>query len=291
MQEFALFFQQKAQTVILFGKLFKQDTFRFARGFLHIVDEKLLKVTGDDPARPLRIGQCGRISLCLLKRRKERSIRLTDGTAQIDFPLFLFNQHVRGRDVPVNETGMIELYALLKMDKLFGFGDAEHFTQEGKPKGLGIALFIATRFPIVRKGFCRPFLFCFRHHAHAHVRSPPRIFWRNHTKITLAKKPFCLLSERKSARAFAFLKRPLPARFPTSSEAPFPTPRASALKHGRSCPQKPPTSQSRIAHLAGARWAIVKTVFGRRGFHFPRNRRARRHRRASRHFLPATAPC
>ncbi len=55
----------------------------------------------------------------------------------------------------VNKARVVELHALLKQYKLFGFCNTENVTNKGKPKGLAIALFVATVFPIFRKGFCR----------------------------------------------------------------------------------------------------------------------------------------
>ena len=58
----------------------------------------------------------------------------------------------------VNKARVVELYTLLKQYKLFGFCNTENVTNKGEPKGLAIAFFVATVFPIFRKGFRRLFL-------------------------------------------------------------------------------------------------------------------------------------
>ena len=58
----------------------------------------------------------------------------------------------------VDKAGVVELHALLKQYKFFGFCNAEDITDEGEPKGLAVALFVAALFPVFREGFRRFFL-------------------------------------------------------------------------------------------------------------------------------------
>ena len=156
-QKLTLFFYKKLQAIILLAEILKHYTFRLTCRLLHIVDKELFKIASDDPTRTLRIRQCRRISLCLLKRIEQSTIRLTNRTTQIKSLLFLFDQHMRRGNMTVNKAGMVQLYAFFKQYKLFGLRNAQHVTCKRKPKGLAVALFVTTIFPIFRKGFCGSF--------------------------------------------------------------------------------------------------------------------------------------
>ncbi len=66
-RNFHLFIEMRVQLINDKAKVLKLDHCWFAVRLLHIVNEELLKVTCEDPARSFRVWQISGISFCLLK--------------------------------------------------------------------------------------------------------------------------------------------------------------------------------------------------------------------------------
>ena len=90
----ALFFHKESKAVVFLGQVAELDALGLSRGLLHIVDQKLLKITGDDPTGALGVGERGGVPLGLLEGVEQSPIGLANGTAEVEPLLFLFNENV-----------------------------------------------------------------------------------------------------------------------------------------------------------------------------------------------------
>ena len=146
---------QELQAVILFRQFFQKDFFGFVGRFLHVIDQERLEVAGHHPTGTQRIGQFRRVAFGLLERGKHFAIALADGLSQVFMNPFLFYQHMGRFNVSVNETGIVQVDLFFEADNLLRLFDAEHVTQQRKPKRLAFPFLVTSVFPFIGKLTCR----------------------------------------------------------------------------------------------------------------------------------------
>ena len=80
-----LFFQilvacvhKELQAIVFFRQILQEDLFRFAIRLVHVINQELREVAGDNPTRVLVHRQFNDVAFCLLKRIQKRTIRLFD---------------------------------------------------------------------------------------------------------------------------------------------------------------------------------------------------------------------
>jgi len=139
---------QKVKTGILFREVLEENFDGVAGRIFHIVNQEGCEIAGDDPAWTFGIGELGGIAFGLLERGQERTVGLEDGFAEVFVNPLLFDKDVGGRDVGVDETGMVEMDLVFEVDEIFGFGDAEDGTEERHPERLAFPFLIAAAFPV-----------------------------------------------------------------------------------------------------------------------------------------------
>ena len=95
-----------------------------------IVDVEFFEIADDDPARVMIMRQIARITTRLLRWCKHLTIRLLVAPAQINVLSLLLNQNTGRLNKAINEAGVTQLNAHLKIDKLIRFSHAKHLLQK-----------------------------------------------------------------------------------------------------------------------------------------------------------------
>ena len=123
-------FDDEFEAVILFFQIGQFDLCRLCERVLHVIDQKGLKVAGDDVAGVQIDGQIGDVALGLLKRREEAAVALLDPLAEVFVAPFLLDHDAGSGDVGVDKAHVLDEHGVLKLDELFRFFHAEHAAQQ-----------------------------------------------------------------------------------------------------------------------------------------------------------------
>ena len=148
----ALHVDEELQAVVLLREVLEQYLLGFAVGLLHVVDEELLEVARDNPARMLAHGQAHHVAPCLLEGVQQRAVALQDALAQVFAQRLLLDEHARRRYAGIDEVGGVHHAVVFEADEAIGGGrDAKHVLEQVEPERLRLAPFVAAAPPAFGK--------------------------------------------------------------------------------------------------------------------------------------------
>ena len=147
LQVLVLLLDEESEEVMLLDEVLQQHFRRLGVGLVHVVNPELAEVAGNNPSRSVVVWQFRRIAFRLLEGVEQRAVRLADGRTKVFGDTLLLYQHVRGRDMPVDERGMVEVHLIFKTDILRGVFHTEGGEQRN-PERLRLAFLVSPPRPV-----------------------------------------------------------------------------------------------------------------------------------------------
>ena len=126
-----LLLDEEVETIKFLFQVFQQHFFRLAVGLLHVVNEELGKVAGDNPAGPAWVRKLGGVSLGLLKWCQGAAVGLLDRFAEVFAKALLLYHYFGSRDKSVDEASVVKGYLVLKGYVFGRVLNTKDFKQQG----------------------------------------------------------------------------------------------------------------------------------------------------------------